>query len=212
MVAPKRGNAVTGRRDAGGPLAHTSRSIRIAEGLAILYAWARVLALLVAVSVLLPGRPFSPSDLARAALSELATGMGGESAVLLPTLGIRAPLVSAETWDDKEVLTLLRRGVVLLPTEGWGSPQHLVVTAHSSGGIRAGDYRYLFATIHRLRPGDPVIARVGGTVRTYRVREQRLVSPTGVSALPQGDGATLTLVSCWPVGSNTQRLLVIADG
>lgn len=139
-----------------------------------------------------------------------ATVVPVKEEIVLPTLHIRAPLVRAASWEDDDVRDLLHRGVVLLPTGDWRPARHRVVTAHSSGGVLSGVYRYVFATIHRLRPGDPITLIVDGREERYVVRDLRVVSPAAVKDLPEGDEGTLTLVSCWPLGSNAYRTLVVA--
>lgn len=174
------------------------------------HALIRLLAVGVGVSTLLAEPSVSPQELLRTLGSDHETAERAPE-VLLPTLGIRAPVVVAQSWDDREVRELFHRGVVLLPTDGWGDPHHRIITAHSSGDFSAGPYRFLFATIHRLRAGDTIELRLEGKPVTYRVREQRIVSPTAIRELPDVDRPTLTLVSCWPLGRNTHRVLVIAE-
>lgn len=131
--------------------------------------------------------------------------------LFIPSMGIRAPVFKASSWNDGEVGELLKSGIALLPTETWLEGDHRVVTAHSSGTISMGDKRFLFATIHRLRPDEKIILYQNGKTYVYRVLEKKIVTPTDIGALPKGEKSTLTLVSCWPIGSDAKRILVIAE-
>ncbi len=130
--------------------------------------------------------------------------------ILIPSLGVRAPVLKASSWKDEDVGPLLQQGVALLPT-GWLSENNLVVTAHSSGPVAWGDKRFLFATIERLKSGDQVFLWNSGRLQEYRVKDMKVVSPKDIDKLPNDEKGTLTLVSCWPIGQNTQRILVIAE-
>ncbi|HEX3621399.1 MAG TPA: class E sortase [Acidimicrobiales bacterium] len=65
-----------------------------------------------------------------------------------------------------------------------------------------------FRRIDELKPGDPVIFRVGGATTTYRVTGHMVVSPADSWIADQTTAYTGTLYACHPLGSTAQRYVV----
>ena len=73
-----------------------------------------------------------------------------------------------------------------------------------------------FGELDRLEDGDALVVETADTWFTYRVTEQRVVSPTEVSVLAAvpgdpaayADDAYITLTTCHPKFSNRERLVV----
>lgn len=68
----------------------------------------------------------------------------------------------------------------------------------------------LFRDLDRLKPGDEVF--VSNSLREYRyvVRESLVVSPDHTEMMDPTTDRRLTLITCTPIGIDTQRLIVIA--
>ena len=46
----------------------------------------------------------------------------------------------------------------------------------------------------------------------YVVRRKKIIEPEDFSVLqPTGDKETVTLMTCWPLGIGTKRLIVVAE-
>jgi len=133
-----------------------------------------------------------------------------QDSVIIPSLKVEAPVVISDTWEDKTVTGLMEKGVVMLPTP-WISGDHKIITAHSSGAVSLGSKAILFSKIDELKSGDLVYLLLNNQKTSYKVRNQIIVKPDEVDKVPKDGSPTLTLVSCWPVGSNSKRILVIAD-
>ena len=122
----------------------------------------------------------------------------------IPALNLSLPVFSG-TSD-----TVLSRGVGHLP----GSS--LPVGGASSRCVIAGHTLYrdtrLFDDIPKLQPGDTVeLTSCAGTLH-YEVRETSVIEPTDTSALAIEPGHDLlTLLTCYPPGVITQRLLVTCE-
>lgn len=119
-------------------------------------------------------------------------------------LGLALP-VRAGTSDD-----VLSRGLGHLPGTSLpvgGTGTRCVLAGHT-------DYRdlELFSHIDELEPGDVVeLTGVGGHLR-YAVRDVRVTGPADTSALAIEPGHDLlTLLTCYPAGVNTHRLLVTCE-
>lgn len=70
----------------------------------------------------------------------------------------------------------------------------------------------IFTRLSDVDVGDSVIVKRDGKEIKYIVRNKRIVSPEDFSILKsQGDKETLTLMTCWPLGVGTKRLIVVAE-
>ena len=128
-------------------------------------------------------------------------GSGIMGYVQIPKLEICLPIYHG---TDEDVL---EKGAGHLPGSSLpvGGPGcHSVLTGHS--GV-AGNK--LFSDIDRLEEGDVFFLRVLGETLAYEVDAVNIVLPheTGLLA-PVRDRDLCTLVTCYPYGVNTHRLLV----
>lgn len=70
----------------------------------------------------------------------------------------------------------------------------------------------LFTNLNRVVERDRFTLEVLGEVFTYEVRETKVVEPDQTEALRAIPGEDLvTLITCTPLGINTQRILVIGE-
>ncbi|MFP1601831.1 class C sortase [Microbacterium sp. 2216-1] len=88
-----------------------------------------------------------------------------------------------------------------------GASTHSVLTGHR--GLANAE---MFTNLDRVAVGDTFTIEVYGDVLTYRVRETQVVEPTDTETLRLVPDADLvTLVTCTPLGINTQRILVTGE-
>jgi sortase A len=68
----------------------------------------------------------------------------------------------------------------------------------------------LFRELDRLKPGDEVF--VSNTAREYRyiVKESFVVGPNHTEVMDPTNDKRVTLITCTPIGLDTQRLIVTA--
>jgi sortase A len=105
----------------------------------------------------------------------------------------------------------LQRGPGHYPaTDQPGGPGNFAVAGHRT------TFGAPFYNLDVLAAGDEIrVTARSGQVFTYRVMEQRVVTPNGREVLapnPRGTGRpTLTLTTCHPRFSNAQRLVVFAE-
>jgi len=179
----------------------------------ILYAVANHEALLARLTYWWQGRGGSQVVLSTDELLHLAeSGEVTGDRIVIPKLDVAAPLVDVQSSEPADVLAALERGVVRYPgTAEPGATGMTFLTGHSSNyAWSTGGYRAVFALIDKLEPGDPIVLVRGGGTYVYRVSGSRVVSAQDGSALDVPDGTTLRLMTCWPVGTTAQRLLVEA--
>jgi len=99
-----------------------------------------------------------------------------------------------------------------LPGSGMGSTVYLF--AHSSQqGVLAARDNSVFYLLGELQEGDDIFVNYKGKIFTYRVYTQEIISAKDSEYLKYVDPEKeiLILQTCWPIGTNWQRLLVFAD-
>jgi len=122
------------------------------------------------------------------------------------------PLVYSDTLEEEQLQEYLKEGAVVLPLgTSFGDPGNVVVTAHSSGTAAFGPYRFAFAKLGELEPGQEFKITTPTASYTYRAYKKEVVWPHQVDKLPSDDRSTVTLVTCWPLWTNFKRLLVHAE-
>lgn len=94
-----------------------------------------------------------------------------------------------------------------------GEKGNFALSGHSSNDFfDNGDYKFIFAPLERLQVGDPIYVNYQQKRYTYRVTTTKVVKPTDVSALATDNSKpVITLITCTPLGTATNRLLVFAD-
>lgn len=133
--------------------------------------------------------------------------------ISIPSIHIKAPVVTNQvSHTEANVQLALRKGVLLYgDTAKPGHPGNSVIFGHSSGRSWApGDYKFIFTLLDKVKTNDKVVLRYQGQAYLYTVRSRKIVSPYDLSILRQTSNSTLTLVTCTPVGTSTNRLVVTA--
>lgn len=94
-----------------------------------------------------------------------------------------------------------------------GEKGNFVVSGHSSNDwLDPGDYNFIFGPLEKMKKGDPIYVNYGSKRYTYAVTGTKVVKPTDVSALQIGtDAPRITLITCTPLGTALNRLLVFGD-
>lgn len=132
------------------------------------------------------------------------------SQLIIPKLGVAAPIVFSETANEAEIQEELTKGVVhYAGTAMPGEVGNTFITGHSSNfwWIK-GSYNYVFVNLDKMIAGDQVKIYYGGNKYVYTVAEIITVEPSDTSVLAQTDVPTLTLMTCTPPGTNWKRLIV----
>jgi sortase A len=140
--------------------------------------------------------------------------VGSEAKVVIPKIGVEAPVVYDEPRvDNTSYENALERGVVRLGnTADPGTKGNIVIGGHSSNNVfNPGKYKYVFVNLKRLDVNDIIYLNYNGKRYTYKVTvAKKVIPPTDTSALGSTDVPTLTLFTCDPPGTNINRLIVQA--
>jgi sortase A len=121
-----------------------------------------------------------------------------------------------QNWNQLEgnIQSGLQNGVVVHPvSHDPGSFGNFFLTGHSSYyAWDEGRFKDVFALLHEVKVGDIVEVYWEGKKYEYKIRESRVVAPTAVEVLDQPeDLKILTLMTCTPVGTNKNRLILTGE-
>ncbi|KKU89970.1 MAG: hypothetical protein UY20_C0003G0009 [Candidatus Yanofskybacteria bacterium GW2011_GWA1_48_10] len=127
----------------------------------------------------------------------------------VPKIGIKAPVLQVKSTNDSEIFAALKNGVVLFPgSVNPGQPGAAVIIGHSSSDLPWTKYSAVFSLLDKLAVNDLVYITVNGKQYTYRVREFK--KGTARQIAESGLTGDLILSTCWPVGSDQNRIAVSA--
>ncbi len=138
----------------------------------------------------------------------------------VPSLGIKAPVLlpsmthwSAHDWQslEEQMQVGLSYGAVAYPhSVNPGQQGTLIVAGHSSppdSRSRDSDFGRLFAKLPDIAIGEQIV--VSGIA--YNVESKEVVSPSATSILEQQyDASILKMITCYPVGTTRDRMIVLA--
>ncbi len=139
-----------------------------------------------------------------------------EADLLIEKLSINAPIVfNVNAGSNVEYLEALENGVAhfsgtALPNSPSGNT---FIFGHSSYYYNSpGDYKEIFAKLENISLNDEIVITRKDQNQTfkYAVQDISIVEAHNIEAFNQEGDKRLTLMTCWPVGTSRQRLLVIA--
>lgn len=132
----------------------------------------------------------------------------------IPSINAEAPIVKdVDPWNEDEYQQKLKEGIAhangtSLPGEAGTS----YLFAHSSDyPWNITQYNTAFYKLHQVKKGDEVIVYKGSEEIKYVVKNKVTIKPTDVQYLTQDQGNVLILQTCTPIGTDWNRLLVIAE-
>lgn len=130
--------------------------------------------------------------------------------VVIPRLGIAAPLVLPSSSSDRDLQIALASGVAIDPLgETPNRAGTSILVGHSSDLLwHEGSYKTIFASLNHLQKGDAITVLYDSQTYNYVVRSESTVAADDFEALDAP--ADLILLTCWPPGTTLKRLLVYA--
>ncbi len=143
--------------------------------------------------------------------------VGQESRLIIPKINVDVPAIYGVGNDHNSQMTAMEKGVAHFAIPGAqshpGEVGNTVLSGHSSNDLfDGGDYKFIFAQLEKLAVGDTIYANYEGKRYTYVVTKTEVVKPTEVSKLVYPTTKpVLTLITCTPLGTALNRLLVTAE-
>lgn len=147
-----------------------------------------------------------------------STATTKDDRIIIPKLNINIPIIwNAVASDQNSLNRAMDSGAAWFNVVGANSRPgqygNSVYSAHSSNDwTDQGDYKFAFAPLVKAKEGDMIYINYQGTRYAYAVTHTKTVKPTDVAALNEGsDRPYITLITCVPLGTALNRLLVFAD-
>jgi len=145
------------------------------------------------------------------------TSVSPEPKLIIPKINVDVPADYNVTPDYDSQMKAMENGVAWFGIPGANSKPgqvgNTVLSGHSSNDvIDPGSYKFIFARLDQLNKGDTIYVNYNSTRYTYTVTQKEVVKPTEVSKLVYAsDKPILTLITCTPIGTSLNRLLVTAE-
>lgn len=143
--------------------------------------------------------------------------VGPESKLIIPKINVDVPVIYDIGYDHDSQMKAMENGVAHFGIPGANSKPgqvgNTVLSGHSSNDLfDPGIYKFVFAQLEKLTIGDTLYANYEGVRYTYKVTKTEVVKPTEVSKLIyETDKPVMTLITCTPLGTALNRLLVTAE-
>ena len=157
---------------------------------------------------------FSFPELAKAGKTQLADANIPEYFyVSIPNLGIDNATVKTNAPDQNPDKYLEHYTGSSVP----GLPGNVFVYGHSVLPIfyNPRNYKTIFSTLGDLQTGDKIIVNYNNIEYSYKVESKEITDPNNINPLSEFkpkylNESTLELMTCWPAGTRSKRLLVKA--
>jgi sortase A len=143
--------------------------------------------------------------------------VGPEPKLIIPKINVDVPVDYNTTPDYDSQMKAMESGVAYFGIPGANSKPgqigNTVLSGHSSNDIiDPGSYKFIFAQLERLAKSDTIYVNYNGVRYTYTITKTEVVKPTEVDKLIYPtDKPILTLITCTPLGTSLNRLLVTAE-
>lgn len=144
-----------------------------------------------------------------------------ENRIVIPKISKNIPLVDIknQTIEGQNELNNifmkeLENGVVRYPwsSKPWKDGTTFIFWHSSNFPWIKGDYNDVFALLDNVVKDDIIVIYYNQEKYTYKVKEKKVVKPWDVSVLKREAGANeLSIMTCWPVGTTFNRLIVVSE-
>lgn len=141
--------------------------------------------------------------------------------LIIPDLNLNIPLIDVpvkgeEDFSEGQFDAELMQGAVKYPTTPMpGAQGNTLIFGHSSTEWRKhNEYGFIFRNLPKLQVGQRFQIVWKGQLMTYEMVERKIVLPKQVSdyyhEIQEQEGSFVTLMGCYPIGSNAKRIMVVA--
>lgn len=137
--------------------------------------------------------------------------------LIIPKINVDISVDYTATTEYDSQMASMRDNVAYFGIPGADSKPgqlgNVPLSGHSSNDFsESGSAKFIFARLEQLQKGDVFYLHYEGTRYAYTVFDTIVVKPTDVSALNIGtDKPYATLITCTPLGTSQDRLLVFAE-
>lgn len=135
--------------------------------------------------------------------------------IVIPKIGVNATVIpNVDPLNPQDYEEALKHGVAHASTSYFPDEDGLVYLFSHSTNYEwfIKDLNAIFYLLKNLEAGDLIVLAYKNQLYTYQLSEKRIVNPSDISYVqPIAGDRRLILQTCYPPGSTTQRLLLIAD-
>lgn len=128
--------------------------------------------------------------------------------LLIPSININAPII----WRSPVENTIenLKNGVAhYAGTALPGENGNVFITGHSSNyWWDPGRFKQVFVLLDKLKIGDRIYINYNDQPYVYQVENIKVIKPAQIEVLNPADHSILSLMTCTPVGTTINRLIV----
>lgn len=146
-------------------------------------------------------------------LSKEGDGKILENHIIIPKISVDSPISWQINNNEEDIQAALENGVVNVAGSSLPDQRgNVFITGHSSNYVWAkGEYKTIFALLGTLKVGDLIYLRYRNIPYVYRTVSSETVRPNRTDVMQKGDKTLLTLMTCVPVGTSINRLVVKAE-
>ncbi len=120
--------------------------------------------------------------------------------IQIPAIGVDAPVVEGDDWES------LKQGAGhRIGSANPGESDNSIISAHND------IFGEIFRDLPDLDLDDEIFVYTASQIYRYVVTQKRFIKPTDVSVMYPTSSPVLTLISCYPYGINTHRIVVTAE-
>lgn len=132
--------------------------------------------------------------------------------LMIPALGVDAPIVLTENSEESVLQSALEKGVAFWPgSVSLEEKGTMVILGHSSAyPWYKGEYGSIFSLLNKLEENDEIFVFSAEKKYVYRVIGKEINLPENLNIEKQEKEPILYLLSCWPVKTNWKRIAVKA--
>lgn len=147
----------------------------------------------------------------------ISVPVSNDPRLIIPKINVDVPVIYNTQPDQASQLKAMENGVAWFGIPGAqslpGQIGNTVLSGHSSNDLfDAGDFKFIFAQLDKMAIGDTFFINYQGTRYTYNIVRKEVVAPTDVQKLVYPvSKPVVTLITCTPIGTSLNRLLVTAE-
>lgn len=132
--------------------------------------------------------------------------------IKIDKINLIVPVVKNVNGTDKNIYNKeLKKGVAHLKGSALpGGGSNIFIFGHSSAFIGSGPYSEIFSKLNNLKWQDKITVFYRNKKFNYSVFEKEIVEKNDISVIKPTKEEELTLMTCWPIGTNKKRLIIKA--
>lgn len=131
----------------------------------------------------------------------------------IPKINLTSTIIpNVDSANESVYLEKLKEGVAHAKDSYFpGDSGPIVLFSHSTDTLaRIVQYNAKFYGLKDMDIGDEITVHFKGQIYTYRVTDKRIINPQELETIRQ-TSAKLILTTCWPPGTDWQRVVVFSD-